>query len=127
MKAGKEHRVPLPSQVIELLRNLKANNDSLRDPSDFVFPGQKPNTCLSDAAALEFLKRIDRKDITPHGMRACARMWGANETVFPREICEQALAHSNRDRVEAAYQRSDLLEKRRELMEAWANYCSSES
>lgn len=125
MKAGKEHRIPLSEPVLEFLLSTKAVNDTLLESSEFIFPGRKAGTCVSDATAIEFLKRINRTDITPHGMRSCARVWGAECTDFPREIFEAALAHKLRDRVEAAYQRSDHLSKRRDVMEAWANFCMS--
>jgi integrase len=123
MKAGKEHRVPLSQPVMDFLLGAKAINDCLTKPSEFVFPGRKVGTCVSDATAIEFLKRINRTDITPHGMRSCARVWGAECTEFSREILEASLAHKLKDRVEAAYQRSDYLIKRRKVMDAWANFC----
>lgn len=123
MKAGKEHRIPLSPPAMSFLQGAKTINDGLTKPSEFVFPGRKAGTCVSDATAIEFLKRIDRTDVTPHGMRSCARVWGAECTEFPREILEASLAHKLRDRVEAAYQRSDYLIKRRDVMNAWANFC----
>jgi integrase len=74
-------------------------------------------------ALLNVLKRLGRPDITVHGFRATFRTWAAEQTNFPREVAEAALAHVLADETEAAYQRGDLFEKRRKLMEAWAGYC----
>lgn len=125
MKGGIEHRIPLCDAAQEILQYLKGKRNLLIEQSPFVFPGRKAGTCISDAAAIEFLKRIGRNDCTPHGMRSTARSWAAECTGFPREVCEQALAHKLRDRVEAAYQRGDYLEKRQALMRAWGEYCMS--
>lgn len=126
MKGGVEHRVPLGSAAQTMLRHLKERNEKMSSPSVFVFPGRDPRKPISNAAALAFLKRIGRNaDATSHGMRACARTWAAECTEFPREVCEQALAHKLPDRVEAAYQRGALLVKRRALMEAWEAFCLS--
>ncbi len=73
------------------------------------------------------LRRMGLGDFTVHGFRSAFRDWAGEETHFPREICESALAHSLRDKTEAAYRRGDALEKRRALMEAWASYCESGS
>lgn len=125
MKGAVEHRVPLSAAAQYILQHQKDKNDHMLAPSCYVFPGRKAGRPISDAAAIEFLKRIKRTDCTPHGMRACARMWAAECTDFPREVCEQALAHKLRDRVEAAYQRADYFEKRRSLMDAWETFCLS--
>jgi integrase len=125
MKGHVTHRVPITDAVRRILQHQRRNNDLLAVRSTFVFPGRKPGSPLSDAAALGFLKRIGRTDATPHGMRATARSYAAACTDFPREICEQALSHRLRDKVEAAYMRSDYLDKRRALMQAWENYCLS--
>jgi len=127
MKGGVEHRIPLCPAAKAILSHQKDKRDRMRVPSPYVFPGRKPGMCISDSAAIQFLKRIDRSDCTPHGMRACARMWSAERTDFPREVCEQALAHKLRDKVEAAYQRGDYLEKRQALMRAWSDFCLSAS
>ncbi len=127
MKGGVEHRIPLCDAAQDILRHQKGKGDRMLTRSRYVFPGRKPGTCISDAAAIEFLKRIDHKHCTPHGMRSAARSWAAECTDFPREVCEQALAHKLRDRVEAAYQRGDYLQKRQALMQAWGDYCLSAS
>jgi integrase len=69
------------------------------------------------------IERLKVEDATPHGFRSSFRDWAGNETAFPREIAEAALAHTIGDAVERAYRRSDALERRRELMEAWGRYC----
>jgi integrase len=125
MKGGVTHRVPITDAVRKILEHQRRNNQLLASPSRFIFPGRRLGKPISDAAANEFLKRIRATDATTHGMRACARSWAAACTDFPREVCEQALAHKLRDKVEAAYMRSDYLEKRRALMSAWEAHCLS--
>ncbi|WAJ28020.1 tyrosine-type recombinase/integrase [Antarcticirhabdus aurantiaca] len=120
MKAGKEHRVPLPRRAIELLRELH----DLRT-SEFVFPGMRPGKPVSDTLMQRLLKKLG-EDVTVHGFRSAFRDWCGEETSFPREVAEQALAHAVGDAVERAYRRGDALEKRRQLMEAWASYLSGE-
>ncbi len=114
MKSGREHRVPLSPRAVEVLKALPRIDD-------YVFPG--PRGTLSNNAMLKVLERMGRSDITTHGFRSTFRTWVAETTAYPREIAEAALGHVLRDRVEAAYQRGDLLEKRRRLMQAWARYC----
>jgi integrase len=126
MKGGKEHRIPLTAPAINILKDLKRERDRFtesKDPSPYVFPSPKGNTFLSNIAMLALLKRMKRKDITVHGFRSSFRDWAAEQTDFPREVAEAALAHAIQSRVEAAYRRSDLFDKRRLLMEKWAKYC----
>jgi integrase len=78
-------------------------------------------------ALLKLLERMNRFDLTVHGFRSTFRDWAAEQTNFPREVAEQALAHSLPDKVEAAYRRGDLFEKRRRLMEAWGRFCAAPS
>jgi integrase len=120
-KAGREHRVPLCERTLDLLRQRQATGDE----SPFVFPGRGGRT-LSDMAFTEVLRRLGF-DFTVHGFRSSFRDWCAEQTTFPREVCEAALAHAsaNGNDVEASYFRSDLFEKRRLLMAAWADYCAS--
>lgn len=118
MKAKRPHRVPLPDDAIELLRPLKLD----RSASDLIFPGLNHGLPLSDMTLLATLKQM-RPKITVHGFRSAFRDWAAETTDFPREVAEAALAHSVGDKVEAAYRRGDLFEKRRQLMTAWATYC----
>ena len=114
MKAGREHRVPLPECAVAILRQLAEIKTG-----DLVFPGQRKDRPLSDAA----LRRMKIEGVTVHGFRSSFRDWAGNETHFPRDLIETGLAHVIGDKAELAYRRSDALEKRRKLMEAWANYC----
>jgi integrase len=90
----------------------------------FVFPGGKQGRPLSNMAMTSVLRRMDRGDITVHGFRSTFRDWAAERTNYPSEVVEMALAHSIGDKVEAAYRRGDLFEKRRRLMSEWATYCA---
>jgi len=117
MKAGREHRVPLSRRALTLLRELKL----LGDPR-WVFPGNKGNSHLSNMAMLQIIRGMDRPTLTVHGFRSTFRDWTAEQTDFPREVAEAALAHAIGDKVEAAYRRGDLFEKRRALMRAWAEF-----
>ena len=120
MKMGAEHRVPLSEAALDVLREVA----KLRQGEGLVFPGIPASKPLSSAALFKMLRRMNRADITVHGFRSTFRDWCAETTNYPREVCEAALAHSVGDRVEAAYRRGDLFEKRRKLMDAWADYCS---
>jgi integrase len=91
--------------------------------SDFVFPGTA-RAVLSDMAMLAILKRMGRDDLTVHGFRSSFRDWAAERTNFANEVVEMALAHAVGDKVEAAYRRGDMFDKRRKLMDAWAAYCA---
>jgi integrase len=122
MKGGREHRVPLSRAAVALLKNMQTVH-----PNDLVFPGDRRGKPLSNMAMLMVLRRMDRADLTAHGFRSTFRDWAAECTNFPREVAEAALAHVIGDRVEAAYRRGDLFEKRRRLMEAWAVYCLNAS
>lgn len=119
MKAGREHRVPLSAAAIALLRPLKIGG-----PADWVFPGFKKGKPLSDMTLLGTLKNMKRDDLTVHGFRSTFRDWASEKTDFQGEVAEAALAHAIGDKVEAAYRRGDLIDKRRQLMEAWASYCA---
>jgi integrase len=118
MKAKKEHRVPLSKPALAILKQLHKHR-----AGEFVFMGAKPGKPLSNMALLMLLERLGRSDLTVHGFRSTFRDWAAERTNFPREVAEHALAHSLPDKVEAAYQRGDLFEKRRRLMDAWGRYC----
>jgi integrase len=121
MKAAKEHRVPLSDRALAILEEVaKLRPDD--QPARFIFPGRKPGRGLS-GMALEMVLRRMEIDVTPHGFRSSFRDWAGEETSFPRDVAEAALAHTLRDKVEAAYRRGDALEKRRKLMTAWAGYC----
>jgi integrase len=114
MKAGREHRVPLGQRCMSILYRTR----HLSTGSEFVFPGRSPGKPMSNMIFLMTLRRM-RVDATAHGFRSAFRDWAAERTNFPREVCEMALAHTIKNKVEAAYRRGDLLEKRRQLMEAW--------
>ncbi len=121
MKAAREHRVPLSDRAIEILQDVKP----LRKAADaLVFPGGRMHRPLSDMALTVLLRRL-REGVRVHGFRSTFRDWCAEATVFPSEVAEQALAHAIESKVEAAYQRGDLLEKRVRLMEAWSAFCAT--
>lgn len=119
MKAGREHRVPLSPRALAILTELGGGGDM-----EFVFPGNRAGKPLSNMVFLQLLKRMGYADLTAHGFRSTFRDWAAEQTAFPREVAEAALAHVVADKVEAAYRRGDLFEKRRQLMEEWMSYCS---
>ena len=119
MKAGKEHRVPLSKAALELLHEARTEHVT---GEDYVFIGQKAGCPLSNMAFLQLLKRMNRGDITAHGFRSTFRDWVGETTVHAREIAEAALAHTLRDKSEAAYARGDLFAKRAALMHDWASY-----
>jgi integrase len=120
MKAGKAHRVPLTDAALEVLKQAKGLHPEL------VFPGPRGKGPLSNMALLMLLRRMNRDAVTTHGFRSSFRDWAAEATSFPREVAEQALAHALENAVEAAYRRSDLYEKRRKLMDAWATFVTRE-
>jgi integrase len=117
MKSGREHRVPLSKCALKIVKALHEVRNS-----DFVFAGQKPDKPLSATALLVLLRRMNIRDATVHGFRSSFRDWAAECTNFPNEVCEAALAHVIENKSEAAYRRSDLFEKRRKLMDAWATF-----
>lgn len=119
MKAGKEHRVPLSARAIEILKSLPREDDS-----DFVFIGDRKGKPLSNMALLMTLRRMGRDDVTVHGFRSTFRDWAAEQTAYPNELVEMALAHTISDKTEAAYRRGDMVEKRRRLMQDWTDYCA---
>jgi len=123
MKGGREHRVPLSTPVVELLRGLHAARDvKTAKPSDPVFPSAKGGKPLSSMAMAMLLRRMGSA-VTAHGFRSAFRDWASETTGFPHEVCEMALAHTIGNKAEAAYRRGDLFNKRRGLMDAWASYC----
>jgi integrase len=95
--------------------------DAIRQ-GDHLFPGGKAERSISNMAMLMLLRRMGRDDLTTHGFRSTFRDWAAEATNFPAEVAEMALAHTVGDKLEAAYRRGDLFEKRREIMAAWANF-----
>lgn len=119
MKSGRDHRVPLSDRAVQILDKLPRGSDQ------YVFPGAREGKPLSNMAMLEFLRGIDEtSELTVHGFRSTFRDWAAEQTNFPRDVAEAALAHVIADKTEAAYRRGDALEKRRKLMNAWARYCT---
>lgn len=130
MKTRVEHRIPLSRQATALLARMKPAD---AEPSAYVFPGMRPGKPLSDMTLTAFIRRQnekavvwadDRGDaITQHGFRSTFRDWCAETTPYPRDVAEMALAHTIGDKVEAAYRRGDLFEKRRAMMQDWADYC----
>ncbi len=116
MKAAREHRVPLSEPAMRILAALRGSG------GQYVFRSAMSDRPLSNMAMLEVLRRMGRHDLTVHGFRSTFRDWAAEQTAFPREVAEAALAHTLKDKSEAAYRRGDLLEKRSRLMAAWAAY-----
>lgn len=117
MKAGRAHRVPLATRTLSLLRSAR----ELSDGSPLIFPGRAIGAPMSNMIFLMMLRRMEA-NFTAHGFRSAFRDWAAECTNVPREVCEMALAHSIKDKTEAAYRRGDLFAKRSELMRAWAIY-----
>ncbi|MGF9567473.1 integrase arm-type DNA-binding domain-containing protein [Neorhizobium sp. BT27B] len=120
MKAGREHRVPLADRAIEIL---KAREQAAT--GDLVFEGESEGKAISDTAMVKALRAASGGTETLHGLRSSFRDWAGDATHHPRDIIEAALAHTLKDKTEAAYRRSDALDKRRVLMVEWANYCAS--
>ena len=125
MKGGKEHRVPLCDRALTILRERKPADDTPNGAKQFVFPGGKPGRPLSNMAFLMLLRRMGRADLTVHGFRSSFRDWAAERTNVPSEVAEMALAHVVGNKVEAAYRRGDLFEKRRRLTQQWATFCTT--
>jgi integrase len=119
MKGGREHRVPLCDEAAEIAEKMRGRRIG---DSERVFSGERGGL-LSDVSINKILRGIE-PDVTVHGFRASFRTWCEEQTNYPRSVTEAALAHVNADKVEAAYQRSDLFERRRELMQAWADFCT---
>ncbi|EJM06838.1 Integrase [Pseudomonas sp. GM102] len=117
MKAGKEHRVPLSKPALDLLIGLPRV-----EGNNHLFPGARKGRPLSNMAMLMVLRRMKRNDLTTHGFRSTFRDWASEVTHYPREVCEQALAHTVENAVEAAYRRGDLFGKRQMLMDQWSRY-----
>lgn len=117
MKSHREHRVPLGSRALTILQELEKISTS-----DFIFPGRREGSSLSNMAMLELLGRMGHDDITVHGFRSTFRDWASECTSHSREVCEMALAHVVGNDVEAAYRRGDLFDKRRRLMNEWEKF-----
>ncbi len=121
MKAGVEHRVPLSARCVKILQRAQA----LSDGGPYVFPGRSQAQPLSNMVFLMALRRMERADLTAHGFRSSFRDWAAECTSVPRAVCEAALAHALLDKTEAAYHRTDLFERRRQLMESWSRFATA--
>ena len=121
VKAGREHRVPLSAAALDLVKSLW----NVRQ-GDFLFPGLKPGRPISNMAMDKTLRDAGL-DFTVHGFRSTFKDWATERTSFPHELSEMALAHTIKDKTEAAYRRGDMVEKRRELMDAWAGFCTGSS
>jgi integrase len=120
MKGHREHRVPLSDDAVRVLEQVQSVQSG-----EFVFPGHRHYKPLSNMAMLNVLRRMGHVEVTTHGFRSSFRTWAAERTGFPREVVEAALAHVAGNKVEAAYQRGDLFDKRRRLMDEWARYCAA--
>ena len=115
MKAKREHRVPLSTEALALVKELKAEG--------LLFPGVKDRP-ITTAATLAVAKEL-RAGLSAHGFRSTFKDWAGDMTSFPREVSEMALAHTIKDKTEAAYRRKDALERRKKLMQEWATFCHS--
>jgi integrase len=132
MKAGKEHRVPLCDRALAILAEMRRRREGSTNPPQngtradvgFVFPGGKRGRPLSNMAMAAVLRRMERDKFTVHGFRSTFRDWAAECTNLPNHVVEMALAHTISDKVEAAYRRGDLFEKRQQLAVAWEEYCA---
>ena len=118
MKAGREHRVPLSVPALAILRTMAKHRQG-----DIVFPGGRQDTALSNMGMTMLMRRMGRGDLTAHGFRSSFRDWAAESTAYPNEVVEMALAHTVGNKVEAAYRRGDLFDKRRRLMDDWSTFC----
>jgi integrase len=122
MKAGREHRVPLSPRALAIVREMQLIQKY--QPGSLLFPGARKGRRVADVTITATLRQIGI-DTAVHGFRATFKTWASERTNFQREVVESALAHINGDKTEAAYQRSDLLDKRRRLMDAWSAYASA--
>src|SRR5262249_13193586 len=113
---------PLSPAAIGLLKDMHAGTQD-----DFIFAGERKNRPISNMSLVMLLRRMERDDATTHGFRATFRTWAAECTTFPPEVVEGALAHKVGGKLAEAYQRGDLFEKRRKLMDAWADFCAAKT
>ena len=118
MKARREHRIPLSKRALDILAPLNEAKVGA-----YVFPGHRPNRPLSNTSLLMLLRRLGRSGVTSHGFRSAFSDWASEVSSFSAELRESALAHTIPNKSEAAYRRGDALEKRRAMMEAWAQWC----
>jgi integrase len=120
MKAEKEHRVPLSDAALTIVKAMAERREGA-----FVFPGGRGGRPLSNMSMLMLMRRMGRNDLTTHGFRSSFRDWCAEQTNYPHEVAEMALAHIVSDKVEAAYRRGTMFQKRRQLADAWARFCAA--
>jgi integrase len=120
MKARKEHRVPLSPTAAQIIKQLADSTSG-----EFIFPSGESGRPLSPRALWKVLTRMGVEKATPHGFRSTFRDWAAERTNYPNHVVEMALAHTIGDKVEAAYRRGDLFDKRRRLMNEWARFCNT--
>ena len=133
MKAGRAHRVPLSSAALKLLKAQLAGTEGTPTPDDYIFPGARAGRPLSDMSVTAHLRGMNEQGqdfvdaagqtVTAHGFRSSFRDWAAEQTHYPAEMAEMALAHTVGSKVEAAYRRGDMFEKRRQMMADWAAWC----
>ena len=121
MKNGREHRIPLSARAVELLDQARG----LTDGTSWIFPSSKPGRPLLDQVFRRAGRRIATAPLTTHGFRSSFRDWCEERTNTPRTVAEAALAHVVKDKTEAAYRRTDLFDRRRELMDKWAQFATS--
>ncbi len=127
MKAKREHRVPLSEAALAALRALPRI-----EGNPYLFPGARHGRPLSNMALLQMMRGLgygvggDRGDYVVHGFRSSFRDWSGEVSTFPRDVAEMALAHVIENKVEAAYRRGDLFDKRRAMMQEWSNWCAEE-
>jgi integrase len=120
MKGHREHRVPLSDAVVALLKALPIEQDN-----PHLFVGPRGGSGLSNMGMVALLRRMGHGNVTVHGFRSSFRDWAAERTNFPNHVVEMALAHAIESKVESAYRRGDLFNKRRQLAEAWSKFCIS--
>ena len=121
MKAKEEHKVPLSPRCIEILEAAK----KITDGGEYIFPGMKTHKPLSNMVFHSTLRRIGKTGLTPHGFRSSFRDWAKEKTNHKRRTIETALAHTVKDKVEAAYLRTELVKQRKELMNAWERFATA--
>jgi integrase len=121
MKAKREHRVPLSERCVEIIESAK----KIADGGQYVFPGATPKEPPSNMVFNMALRHMKQANCTPHGFRSSFRDWSEEKTNFPRSVTEAALAHAVKDKTEAAYRRTDLFERRRKLIDAWAAFATA--
>lgn len=122
MKASRPHRIALSTAAFDIVSQIRDIQSGR-----FVFPGAKSDQPLSNMALLMLLRRLGHEGLTVHGFRSSFADWAAERTAYPDEVRQMALAHTVSDKVEAAYRRGDLFEKRRALGQAWADFCRDPS